>query len=145
MHRLRQLISLSSTGAALALGTAMALVIVSCSTSPTNPVSPSATTPDATAAGGGIVKMSTPEPTPDPTPSPSPGNCSPGYYKNHAIDSPGNQENVWYDDPPVDFPYCGGAGQPTCADLLEALQAGGQTSQKAAAYLNSVTHFVCND
>ena len=141
MHRLRQLISVSSTGAALALGTAMALVIVSCSTSPTNPVSPSATTPEATAAGGGIVKMTSPTPTP--SPSPSPGNCSPGYYKTHAIDSPGNQENVWYG---ASFGFCDNAGQPSCADLLDdMLNGGGRAANAAADYLNSVTGFVCED
>jgi hypothetical protein len=70
MYRLRQLFGLS-TGASVALATAMAIVIVSCSTSPTNPVSPSATTPDATASAGGIrpaTNTTPPAPTPTATP-----------------------------------------------------------------------------
>ena len=142
MNRLRQLINLSSTGAALALGTAMALVIVSCSTSPTNPVSPSATTPDATAAGGGAIVTATASPTVDPTPSPSPGNCTAGYYKTHAIDNPGNQPNVWYG---ASFGFCDNGTQPSCADLLDDLRnSPGPVANAAAAYLNSVTGFVCH-
>jgi hypothetical protein len=76
MYRLRQLFG-HSTGASVALATAMAIVIVSCSTSPTNPVSPSATTPDATSASAGGIHPTTtnstsPSPTPPATPSPSP-------------------------------------------------------------------------
>ena len=125
----------------------MALVIVSCSTSPTNPVSPSTTTPDATAAGGGIVKTTvtptpTPDPTPDPTPSPSPGNCTAGFYKTHAIDNPGNQPNVWYG---ASFGFCDTGTQPSCADLLDDLRNNpGPVANAAAAYLNSVTGFVCH-
>lgn len=77
MYRLRQLFG-QSTGASVALATVMAIVIVSCSTSPTNPVSPSATTPDATGASAGGIHPTTtnstsPTPTPTATPSPSPG------------------------------------------------------------------------
>ena len=140
MNRLRQLINLSSTGAALALGTAMALVIVSCSTSPTNPVSPSATTPDATAAGGSVVTSASASPSP--TPTPGVGNCTAGCCKTHAINNPGNQENVWYG---AGLGFCDNFGQPDCADLLTDLRDNpGPVANAAAAYLNSVTGFVCH-
>ena len=140
MHRLRNLLSRTST-AAMAVVVATTMVIVSCSSSPDNPLSPSATSPDGAAAAG-IVKA-TSSPSPSPSPSPSVGNCSPGYYKNHSqLPNPGNQPNVWFG---AGFGFCDNAGQPSCQDLDDALNAGGQTSQKAATYLNSVTGFVCHD
>ena len=84
MHRIRTLLGSSNITASLAGAVAMTLVIVSCSTSPSNPVSPSATNPDATSASAGGIGATTPQgpvptnstsptPTPTPTPSPSPG------------------------------------------------------------------------
>ena len=73
MQRLRSPFSLSGTVAALAVMGAMTLVIVSCSTSPTNPMSPSAVTPDATNASATGISKSTPGvPSPTPTASPTP-------------------------------------------------------------------------
>jgi hypothetical protein len=148
MKRLREHWSWPSMVAPLAFGIVLALVVVSCGRAD-NPTSPSAVTGQQLARVDDPVDPTptpTPTPTPPPTPTPLVGNCSPGFYKTHAIDSPGNQPNLWYDVPPtIDFPYCDGAGQPTCASLLADLNAGGQTSQAAAAYLNSVTEFQCDD
>jgi hypothetical protein len=147
MKRLRENWSWPVAVAPLVFGIALTLVVTSCGRAD-NPTSPSAVRGPQVAAtvNGTSEPTPTPTPPPEPTPTPTAGNCSPGFYKNHAIDSPGNQPNLWYDVPPtVDFPYCGGAGQPTCASLLADLQSGGPTANAAAAYLNSVTGFTCDD
>jgi len=109
---------------------AVGLIVASCTSQTGGPSDPSSTL--------GRAQNILPVPTASPSPSPSPSGqpCSPGFWKNHAINSPGNQPNLWYG---IGFGVCDGAGQPTCASLLSALQAGGQQSQAAAAYLNSQT------
>lgn len=141
MNKLRDRVG-STTAATLLFGVALALVVISCASQSESPVAPSG-------SGGRLAQdpaptplPPTPTPTPTATPTPTPGNCSPGYYKNHSPEAKGNQENTWYG---IGFGFCDGAGQPLCADLLDDLQAGGQTAQDAAAYLNSVTHFTCDE
>jgi hypothetical protein len=75
-------------------------------------------------------------------PPPPPGDCSPGFYRNH--------QELWFF---VGTPYCDGPLQPTCFDLLFAMDPvngckGSNAScgrGAAAAYLNSVTGFDCDD
>lgn len=70
MHRLRNLFDRTSA-ASMAVVIATTMVIVSCSSSPDNPLSPSAMSPDGASAAAGIVKA-TNSPSPTPTPSPDP-------------------------------------------------------------------------
>jgi len=58
--------------------------------------------------------------------------CSPGFWKRH--------QSLWNF---IGSPFCGGADQPTCEDLLTALECRGSDSScgrsAAAGYLNSLT------
>jgi len=111
---------------------AVGLIVASCSSQTGNPSQPGSVLGSAHHLDA--TPTASPGPSPTPTPSPSAGNCSPGFWKNHALNNPGNQPNLWFGP---QFGVCDVSGAPSCASILEELNDHGTASNDAAAFLNS--------